>query len=410
MVVTVLLLAGLGLRTPAIHAADDVDWKSKALALNDITGEDTIRGQIMAMLEDNTGSKKMLAAALPLAKEKNPPFNYNAALILARVALQLRDLEASQAFFRLCADQAAKLRSPQKLVQAYSGMMGVIELFYATKKYEESAKLCQEFLEILEKEGITQRLQEDVLRHMIRAVAKQGKADEAAKMMDNLLKKRSNDWRNVELKAWLEREAGRPQEAAKIYEELVDKIDKDKSLEKQEREELVAEIHYILSGVYVDLDNIDKASDHLKTLLAAHPDDPTYNNDLGYIWADHDMNLDEAEKMIRKAIDEDRKKRKKDPELKPDEDKDNAAYLDSLGWVLFKKKKYQEAKPILLKAIEDKEGQHIEILDHLGDVHMALGEKDEAIAVWKKAIEAAGPNKREQERKAQVEKKLKDMK
>ena len=47
--------------------------------------------------------------------------------------------------------------------------------------------------------------------------------------------------------------------------------------------------------------------------------------------------------------------------------------------MLYKKKKYKEAKEPLLKAIEDKEGQHSEILDHLGDVHMALGEKDEAL-------------------------------
>src|SRR5205823_2953410 len=106
-----------------------------------------------------------------------------------------------------------------------------------------------------------------------------------------------------------------------------------------------------------------------------------------------------------KALDEDKKQRKNIADA--DEDKDSSAYLDSLGWVLFKKKKYKEAKEPLLKAIEDKEGQHIEILDHLGDVHMALGEKDEAVKAWKKGIEVAGETKREQEKKAQVEKKLK---
>jgi len=111
--------------------------------------------------------------------------------------------------------------------------------------------------------------------------------------------------------------------------------------------------------------------------------------------------------MIRKALDEDRKKRRDRSDLKPDEDKDNAAYLDSLGWVLFKKKKFQDAKKYLLEAIKDKEGQHIEIYDHLGDAHMALGEKGEALAIWKKALEIPATSKREQQRKAQVEKKLK---
>jgi len=157
----------------------------------------------------------------------------------------------------------------------------------------------------------------------------------------------------------------------------------------------------------VDFKDVDKATTHFKALLAKKPDNPTYNNDLGYVWADHDKNLDEAEKLIRKAIDEERKQRKDKKDLKPEEDKDNAAFLDSLGWVLFKKKKYQEAKPVLLEAVKDKTGQHAEIYDHLGDVHLALGEKAEAVAAWKKALTVTGTGKRDLERKVQIEKKLK---
>ena len=57
------------------------------------------------------------------------------------------------------------------------------------------------------------------------------------------------------------------------------------------------------------------------------------------------MNLAKSEKMIRKAIENDRKQRQKDnPDQKPEEIKDNPSYLDSLGWVLYKQKKYKEAK------------------------------------------------------------------
>ena len=96
----------------------------------------------------------------------------------------------------------------------------------------------------------------------------------------------------------------------------------------------------------------------------------SFLNDLGFIWADHDMKFDEAEKLIRKAIDKDREQRKKIEDLPKDEDVDNPAYLDSLGWVLFKKKDFKEAKKYLLQAVQDKEGQHIEILDHLADTHL----------------------------------------
>ena len=53
----------------------------------------------------------------------------------------------------------------------------------------------------------------------------------------------------------------------------------------------------------------------------------------------------------------------------PGEDKDNGAYLDSLGWVLFRQQRFKEAKEALLKAVEDKSAQHIEIYDHLGDTY-----------------------------------------
>src|SRR5262249_15143624 len=152
-----------------------------------------------------------------------------------------------------------------------------------------------------------------------------------------------------------------------------------------------------------------KAAEQLKEVLKHKPDNPSYNNDLGYIWADHDMNLDEAEKLIRKAIDLERKNReelkKKGKKLLPEEDHDNGAYLDSLGWVLFKKKKFAEAKKELLEASKTKEGEHIEILDHLADVHMALSEKTEAIAVWKKALDMDTSTKRDLKRRGEIVKK-----
>jgi len=61
-----------------------------------------------------------------------------------------------------------------------------------------------------------------------------------------------------------------------------------------------------------------------------------------------------------------------------------------------------------VEAVKDPEGQHIEILDHLAQVHLALKDKKAAVEAWKKGVEYAGNTKREQERKAEIEKKLKD--
>ena len=134
-----------------------------------------------------------------------------------------------------------------------------------------------------------------------------------------------------------------------------------------------------------------------------------YRNDLGFIMADHDIKLDEAEKLIRSALDMDKKKQEKlKEEGEIDEVKDNSAYLDSLGWVLYKKKQYKEALPYMKKAVEDEEeGNHLEIWDHLGDVYKALGQTKEATDAWQKGLTMEDISKRDIERRKKVVAKLK---
>jgi tetratricopeptide (TPR) repeat protein len=245
---------------------------------------------------------------------------------------------------------------------------------------------------------------------MIQAIAKQGAIDKAIKLVDELVKSDPRNWLHRALKARVLREGDKLEDSAKLYLDVIERVKKDDRVPKEEHHDYIDEYRYLLSGVYSDLNQVDKAAEQLKALLAREPNNPTYNNDLGFIWADRGLNLAEAEKLIRKAIDEDRKQRRKaNPPLKPDEDKDSSAYLDSLGWVLFKQGKAKEAKPYLQQAVKEKEGQHIEIYDHLADVHAALGEKKEAIAAWKKALEATTPRKRDQQRKLEVQKKLKGL-
>lgn len=475
---------------PAV-AADEPNaaLREKALRFNDLTGLDPINGQVRALVEDAPGTKKLLAVALAMTKEKEQPFNYNAACVLARSAQKLKETPASDAFYRICYEHALKLQSGTKVGQVlaldstntkkrlteavarakgskeppYSYDVGTVlgraarlhqeldsgqffyrycidranqlrleaienrdidallksssqlgeaygglsDLFYENKKYEESEKVCREFLEKVD-EGSVLRMAGYVSRRRIQALTKLGKNDTALKLADNLIKARPDDWLNLELKGWVQREIGQYEEAAKTYEDVLERIGKDKDLTDRQRDAFGGEMRHLLSGVYIDLAQVDKATEHLQTLLEKFPTNPTFHNDLGYVWADHNRKLDEAEKLIRKAIELDRaEKLKDDPDLKPEELKDNASYLDSLGWVLFRQKKFKEAREHLQKAVQDPEGQHLEIYDHLGDVQLALGEKAAAVAAWKKGLEFAGTTKRDQQRKVEVEKKVK---
>jgi len=408
-----LAAALLAVPAPAAPATDDDAQRARIQELNQLTGADTLDGAIKQLTEDAAGTKKLLALAVPMTKDKKKPLSYNAAYVLARAAQDLKEIDASEALYRYGADEALRLRSGQKMAQTFGGL---IDLYYENRKFDKTEQLCKEFLEIEGNETVEQ-LKLPVMERMIQALARQKKFEQALKTVNNLVEREGEDgWWALQLKGWVLREAEKNDEAAKAIEKVLERLNADKTLPKERKARYVERNRYFLSSVYIDLKDVNKAAEQLKALLEMKPDDPTYNNDLGYIWADHDMNLDEAEKLIRKALNEDRKQRKAVPDLRPEDDKDNAAYLDSLGWVLYKKKNYKEAREWLEQAVKDKEGQHIEIYDHLGDVYKALGMKDEAIATWKKGIEsvekkpadAPPPSKRELERKAAVEKKIKE--
>jgi Tfp pilus assembly protein PilF len=99
-------------------------------------------------------------------------------------------------------------------------------------------------------------------------------------------------------------------------------------------------------------------------------------NYLGFMWADRGENLPKARAYIEKAC-----------KIEPK----NAAYLDSLGWVLFKQNHPQDALPWLVKAVELSPEPDATILDHLGDVYLTLHQFSKAMESWKKSL-AVEPN------------------
>jgi tetratricopeptide (TPR) repeat protein len=397
-------VAATALLATAAEPAPSDALRKQALALNAITGEDTEFGKIMELLEDPSHTKPLLAEAAKLAKEKEQPFNVNATRILAQTAQLLRETDISVTFYKLYIAQAEQLRSTDKIGLGYSGLINAL---YDGGKYEESDAACQQFL-ALKGDALLDQMKPAVIRLRVLVLAKEGKEDKASELVEKLIKAQPDNPTNLTTKAEMLRVLDKSAEAVAAYEQAIDLYKKDEDLSKEERDKRVNRIRYMLSGLHIDLNQVDKAAADLKSLLEKDPDNPGYNNDLGYIWADHDMNLAESEKLIRKAIDDDKKQRQKEnPEQKPGTVKDNPSYLDSLGWVLFKQKKYKEARAPLEEAVKQSDVQSIEIYDHLAEVLNALGDKDAAVATWKKGRELPADTKREKDKKAEIEKKLK---
>ncbi|MBY0228684.1 MAG: tetratricopeptide repeat protein, partial [Gemmataceae bacterium] len=152
----------------------------------------------------------------------------------------------------------------------------------------------------------------------------------------------------------------------------------------------------------------DESEKELEKALESDPADATLCNDLGYGYADRGKKLEEAERLIRKAMELDKKQRAGGTFLDAEASEDNAAYVDSLGWALFKRGKLEEARKELERASRLPGGDDPVMWDHLGDVLRKLGKKAEAAAAWKRAaaLYEAGARRKSEERHKALKEKL----
>ena len=151
---------------------------------------------------------------------------------------------------------------------------------------------------------------------------------------------------------------GETERAQKLYNE---------SLEAQPDD---ADLLYGRSLMYDRMGKFELAEKDLRAMIAKDPNDARALNALGYMLTVHTDRYDEANKLVSRAL-----------ELTPDD----AAVMDSLGWVQFKLGKKAEARATLQKAFD--KFPDAEVAAHLGEVMWALGEKDQARALWQQAMQ-----------------------
>ena len=119
--------------------------------------------------------------------------------------------------------------------------------------------------------------------------------------------------------------------------------------------------------------NWKEAEGLLQEVIASQPMNATALNYLGYSYADKGINLETAEDYIRRAV-----------TIEPS----NGAYLDSLGWVLYKQGKFADAVEYLEKAARLTDNDPV-VLEHLGDCLYRLRDVDGAVHIWEKALPLA---------------------
>lgn len=151
-------------------------------------------------------------------------------------------------------------------------------------------------------------------------------------------------------------------EAIKYYNEAISYID-----EVQEKNWVV---FYALGVAYERNNEWDKAEESLKKAIELSQNHYVVMNYLGYCWITRGENIEEALSMIIDAY---------------NQVPNDGHITDSLGWVLYKLEKYDEAVLYLEKASEIEPGNAL-ISDHLGDAYWAAGRRIEAVYQWKHVL------------------------
>ena len=145
-------------------------------------------------------------------------------------------------------------------------------------------------------------------------------------------------------------------------------------------------IQYVAKALQAKPDDIDllfelgsayeRSGDHANAektflrLLQKQPEHAATLNYLGYMWADNNRNLDRAEEMLRRAVNQEPK---------------NGAYIDSLGWVYFRQGKFDLAEKFLNDAVQLLP-RDATVRAHLADVLAKRGEVKKALEIYRMAL------------------------
>ena len=168
-------------------------------------------------------------------------------------------------------------------------------------------------------------------------------------------------------------------ESIKFYSEIISKV--------KNNHPLYAEATDGRGVAYERIGEWENAEKDLLASLKANPDQAYVINYLAYSWIEQGVKIEQSLSMLEKA----NKLRSNDPYI-----------IDSLGWALFKLKRFEESKKYLQLAVRLMPGDPI-VNDHYGDVLWKNGNEIQARYYWNYVLNL---EKAEDELKKVIEEKL----
>jgi len=123
------------------------------------------------------------------------------------------------------------------------------------------------------------------------------------------------------------------------------------------------------------LNDNPKSDESYEKALSFNPDNAYTLNNYAYYLSVRGVGLDKAAEMSKRSND-----------LQPN----TASFEDTYAWILFKQKKYADARGWMEKALaHDKDHSAVQF-EHYGDIMFYLGDSQAAVLNWKKAKDNGG--------------------
>ena len=349
-----------------------LEYIDRSIALQEIEGVHATRAKILL------GLGRSDEAVLSLSKAvENDPDDQALRLTYARLLVDIKDYEKARIQF-----EKLHMASPDDAELLYT--LGLLSL--ESQRLDDAEKYMMKLVELNQREGEAQyylgrifenRKQYDAAIEWYKKVhvgdykfdaqlriadmlGISGRTDEAVQHLDAILKGSQSDGSLVRIyiaKGELLRAARRYEEAMTVFNTALEIVPGN------------SDLLYSRALVAERLGRIDMLEADIKLILKTEPNNAHALNALGFTLADQTDRYEEAYAYIKRAI-----------EINPDD----AAIIDSWGWIHYRLGDYEKAIELLRKALS--RFDDAEIASHLGEVLWVSGKQDEARSIWQKAL------------------------
>lgn len=155
----------------------------------------------------------------------------------------------------------------------------------------------------------------------------------------------------------------------------------------QSNPEIVSDFYAVMGDIMHQKGRDQEAFAAYDSCLQWKDDNIGCLNNYAYYLSELGKQLDKAEQMSYRTI-------KAEPK--------NATFLDTYAWILFKQKRYSEARIYIDQTLQCDSDSSAVLLEHAGDIYYHVGEKEKAVALWQQALDRSSESSEVKDDRKQV--------